>query len=185
MQCSNCGMDMSKKGYCMHCGYMSNGVVIDTSKPQHASLLELYFGTDYDKITKNQNWFISGLLGPTYLLCHKHYLVGFLLIILDIFLSLCFVTINTALMIPSISTVYWIINRVIWGTINNMIYIKLEEKRLVSYKEKYKDDFELKIQELYQKDNRLLVFKYIVFGLIFLIIYWFLQNILYYYVSLI
>ena len=183
MKCPNCGFDMNKNGYCMHCGYMNNGNIIDTKKKEHATMLELYFGDEYDKIIRNQNWFIAGLLGPVYLFCRKHYLVGLLLIILDIIISLFFVTINYTLMVYSLSTYYFLFNRIIWATINNMIYIKLITKRLNKYKEKNPDKYLENIQEMYKKDKRLLIFKYICFGLIFLIIFWFLQNILIYYAN--
>lgn len=185
MKCPNCGMNMSKKGYCMYCGYMNNGVVIDTKKAEHATSLELYFGEHYDKYTRNQNWFISGILGPTYLLCHKQYFVGLLLILFDTFLSLFVITINTALMATSFNIVYWFINRVLWATINNMIYIKLTERKLIHYQEKHPEDFDASVQELYKNTERFTVLKYVCFGLLFMIIYWFLQNILYYYVSFI
>lgn len=184
MKCPNCGLDMSKKGYCMHCGYMDNGVIIDTKKKVQAPDLELYFGDDWDKISRNNNWFISGVLGPTYLFCRNHYLVGLLLIIVDTLVSLFVITINYAMMASVLNKFYWLINRIFWATMNNIIYINLTKKRLIKYREKHSDNADINIQELYKKDSRLLVLKYICFGLVFLIIYWFFQNILNYYASL-
>lgn len=184
MTCPNCGFEMSKKGYCMHCGYMSNGNIIDTKKAIHASDLELYFGEDYDKIVRNKNWFVAGILGPTYIFCRNHYLVGLILIIIDTLISLFFCTINAAFRLPSYNKFYFMFNRVIWATINNLIYVKLTERSIKKYKEKNPENFDLNIQDKYKKDMRLLLFKYVCFGLIFLIICVFFQLILDYYASL-
>ena len=187
MNCPNCGMQM-KKTYCLHCGYMTNGNFIDTKKLMEDSLLELYFGKQYDKVIRNQNWFLSGLLGPTYLFCQNFWLIGFLLIILDSIVSLFFLSFNHALlfyyMVMLLNGIYWVVNRLVWATIGNMLYIKLLSKRLLKFKEKYKEDYKERIQELYKKDSRYLKIKYIVFGLIFLILFLFIKGIWYNYLHL-
>ena len=65
---------------------------------------------------------------------------------------------------------YLVFNRLIWATILNLIYEKLTLRRLKKIKEKDKNSKET-IQELYKKDNSLLILKYIVFTPIFFIIF--------------
>lgn len=65
---------------------------------------------------------------------------------------------------------YLVFNRLIWATILNLIYEKLTLRRLKKIKEKDKN-YKETIQELYKKDNSLLILKYIVFTPIFFIIF--------------
>lgn len=186
MKCPNCGMQM-KKDFCFHCGYMTNGVIIDTKKPIEATLLELYLGKRYDKITRNENWFISGLLGPIYILGHGHYLVGTLLLIIDFVISLFFLVINHAflfyLIVILFSGIYLLVNRLLWATLGNSIYITLLSKRLVKYKEKHPDNYKEKIQDLYKKDNSLLILKCLIFELCSCILFIYLKAEIYFYLQ--
>ena len=43
MICPKCKMKMNNEDYCFHCGYMSNGNVIE-QKEVAPTMLELYFG---------------------------------------------------------------------------------------------------------------------------------------------
>ena len=187
MKCPNCGMSMSK-GYCMHCGYMDNGVIIDTKKVQQASLVECYFGKEYDKFFRNENWLISGILGPTYLFCHGFYLKGFLLILIDSFISLFCLIFNhvwmLSAMIAYMNKIYWIVNRLLWSAIGNMIYLKWMEKKLKVLQDKNPDNYRELIVDKYQKDRRFVILKYICFGLLFLFLFVFIQNMVYYYLQL-
>ena len=183
MKCPKCGMKMNKTDYCFHCGYMTNGNIIDTKKETPPSELELYFGTKYDKITKNENWYFSGLLGPTYIFCHGYYLIGLLLIIIDSFLSLSIMLLNHAFLYYYIvllaNAIYIAINRVLWATIGNMIYIRLLVLRLNSIKRKNKEYYAKEIQNLYSKDNKMIIIKYIIFGLLFLFLFLYIRSIVY------
>lgn len=187
MKCPNCGMSM-KRSFCVHCGYMTNGIIINTKKKIEIPLLELYFGKSHDKIVRNENWLVTGLLGPTYLMSHNFFLVGFLLFIIDSIVSLFFLTINHALLFYYIvvlsSFIYWFFNRLTWATIGNIIYIQLLSKRLVKFRKKHPDDYKMKIQELYKKDKRLTVFKYIFFGLLTYIIFNYVKVMFYQYLHL-
>ncbi len=183
MKCPKCGMKMNKTDYCFHCGYMTNGNIIDTQKETPPSELELYFGTKYDKITKNENWYFSGLLGPTYIFCHGYYLIGLLLIIIDSFLSLSIMLLNHAFLYHYIvllaNAVYIVINRVLWATIGNMIYIRLLVLRLNKLERKNKEYYKKEIQNLYSKDNKMIIIKYIIFGLLFLLLFIYIRSIIY------
>lgn len=183
MLCPKCGMKMSNKEYCFHCGYMLNGNYIDTKKKIPPSILELYFGEYYDKYSRNENWFVAGILGPTYIFCHGHYFIGLLLIILDSFVSLFFLIFNHSLlfyyMILLLNNIYWFCNRLLWATIGNMIYLKLKKAKLSKIKNKHYDYFQAEIRNMYSKDNKLIILKYFIFGILFLIIFLFIKKLLY------
>lgn len=179
MKCPKCGMEFSKKGYCMHCGYLENGNIIDTKKPLHASLLELYFGKAYDKYTRNKNWLISFIIGPVYIFSNGFYIAGLGLIILDFLISISVLLFNQALLITAtiwfLNSMYWLFNRILWATINNMILIKLTAKKIKKYQDKNLDNYELTIQDLYKKEHRFTVIKYIAYSLLFFILFSFIK----------
>ena len=183
MNCPKCGMKMNKEDYCFHCGYMMNGITIDTKKEIPPSELEIYFGKKYDKYIRNENWFISGLLGPTYILCHDYYIVGLLLIIIDSFISISVLLLNHAYLYYYIvllaNAIYILLNRVVWATIGNMIYIKLLVKRLEKRKNKNKEKYEKELPNMFPKDNRFIILKYIFFGLLFLLLFIYIKSIIY------
>lgn len=183
MRCPKCGLKMNNAKYCFHCGYMTNGNTIDTKKKLPPTTLELYFGADYDKYTRNKNWLISGLLGPTYIFCHNNYFVGLLLIILDSFISLTIMIFNHAFIfyyvILLFNVLYWFINRLLWATIGNMLYLKLLTLKLEKLKKTKEKYFQKEITNLYSKNNKFIIFKYIIFGLLFYFIFNYLKTILY------
>ena len=175
-------MEMNNKDYCFHCGYMLNGNTIE-KKEINPTILELYFGEKYDKYIRNKNWIVSGILGPTYIFCQGHYMVGLLLIILDYFISLFFIVFNHALLyyyvVLLLNFIYLVLNRYIWSIIGNIIYLKLLTKRLTKMKEQNYDKYESNIQQLYKKDHKFIVLKYIIFGLLFLLIFYFIKEAIY------
>ncbi len=182
MTCPNCGMKM-KKDYCMHCGYMTNGNFIDTNKAIEVSLMELYLGKDYDKIIRNKNWIVPGILGPVYIFCRGYYLYGLLLIIADILISLLFFVFNHVFLIyylvVMLNAFYIVFNRIVWATIGNLIYKLLLLKHLSKIKEKYPDDYKEKISKLYEKNVGFLVVKYVIVFLLFVMIFFYLKSIIY------
>ena len=182
MICPKCKMEMNNKDYCFHCGYMLNGNTIE-KKEINPTILELYFGEKYDKYIRNKNWIVSGILGPTYIFCQGHYMVGLLLIILDYFISLFFIVFNHALLyyyvVLLLNFIYLVLNRYIWSIIGNIIYLKLLTKRLTKMKEQNYDKYESNIQQLYKKDHKFIVLKYIIFGLLFLLIFYFIKEAIY------
>lgn len=168
-------MQMSKKGVCVHCGYMKNGVIIDTKKKQYATLLEFYFGTKYDKFIRNRNYLVAGIFGPIYIMANNHFFIGLLLCIIDTLITLLFYVFNHAFLFTYIvwylNFVYFIFNRFVWATIGNIIYIKLLVKKLEKIKNKNPDSYVSLIEDKYKKDHTLIVFKYITFGIIYYIIF--------------
>jgi hypothetical protein len=166
---------MNKKEYCFHCGYMSNGNIIDTKKKMPPKVLEIYFGSKYDKYIRNKNWLVPGILGPIYIFCQGYYLIGLLLIIIDSIISLFFMVFNHAFLFKFIVIVYnctyWFINRVVWATIGNMIYLKLLIKRLSKMEKKNPTKFKEQLPILYKKDKRFIIIKYIIVSIIVFLLF--------------
>ena len=182
MICPKCKMKMNNEIYCIHCGYMTNGNVIGEKK-HVPTMLELYFNEQYDKYTRNKNWIVSGIFGPVYIFCHGHYIAGLLLIILDYLISLFFIIFNHAFLyhyiVILLNVIYWVLNRFVWATIGNMIYLKLVTKRLNKIKNKDFNYYAKNIQQLYKKDNKLIVLKYIIFGILFIMLFYFIKKTIY------
>ena len=95
MKCPNCNFKM-KRNFCTHCGYMTNGNFINTKKLQEDSLLELYFGKNYEKITSNNNYIVPFIIGPVYIFCHDFYIEGIILILIEYLISTIFLCFNHA-----------------------------------------------------------------------------------------
>ena len=95
MKCPNCNFKM-KRNFCTHCGYMTNGNFINTKKVQEDSLLELYFGKNYEKITSNNNYIVPFIIGPVYIFCHDFYIEGIILILIEYLISTIFLCFNHA-----------------------------------------------------------------------------------------
>ena len=183
MICPKCGMKMNKKEYCFHCGYMENGNTINTKKIVPSSMLELYFGNHYDKYIRNQNWLIVGITGPVYIFCHGYYIIGLLLILCDYCISLFFLIFNHALLyyyvVLLLNIVYILFNRILWATVGNIIYLKLLTKKLKKIEKKDNTYYNKEIINFYQKDNKFIVLKYMIFGMIFLFLFYIIKNAIY------
>ncbi len=182
MICPKCKMKINNPDYCFHCGYMSNGNVIETKKTV-PTMLELYFNEKDDKYIRNRNWLVAGILGPVYIFCHGYYVVGLLLIVLDYLVSLFFLIFNHALLyyyvVLLLNVIYFVVNRVLWATIGNMIYLKLLTNRLTKMKNDNYEYYTKEIQQLYKKDNKLIILKYIIFGILFILIFYYIKEAVY------
>lgn len=169
MFCPNCGIQM-KTNYCTHCGYMRNGQFIESDKAIDESLLSYYFGPKYDYFNHNNNWFLSGLLGPIYIFCHNYYFFGLLLFLIDMIVMMAVFLVNHMIPYHKLSIVldvaYLVVNRFIWATIGNMIYLKITNRKLKKTMEKYPDHYKEIIQDDYRLDNMLIGLKYVVYGII-------------------
>jgi hypothetical protein len=154
---------------------MSNGNIIDTKKETPPTTLEIYFENHYDKYIRNNNWLVPGLLGPIYIFCHGYYITGLLLIIIDSIISLFSMLFNHAFLFIYIvklyNCTYWFINRVLWATIGNMIYLKLLTKRLSKMEKRNPTKFKEQLSTLYKKDNRFIIIKYIIISIVVFLIF--------------
>lgn len=165
MYCKNCGKKLIKN-FCIHCGLMSNGIFINTNKPIKETDLEKYLGKEYDKIIRNQNWFISGLLGPLYILCRGNLFVGLILTIIDAFLLITFCCINHwplfYYIVKLLNVITIFINRLFWATIGNIIYLYLIGWKINKVKNKYPNKYENILQKLHKIDLFILPIKYFI-----------------------
>lgn len=183
MNCPKCGMKMNNIEYCFHCGYMRNGNTIDTKKEISPSMLELYFGDCYNKYTRNRNWVVAGVFGPIYIFCHSHYIIGLLLILVDFLVSILFFVFNHAFLyyyvVLLLNIIYTFCNRILWATIGNIIYLKLLTRRLEKIKRRDYNYYCREVANLYKKDNRFILLKYIIFGIVFWLLFYIAKKTLY------
>lgn len=163
MYCTNCGNKIVKN-FCIHCGLMTNGVYVDTGKIQKGQEIETYFGKDYDKIARNQNWATSGILGPVYILARGHLLAGIALCLIDIIIIIVLKIFNEIFLhhavVSIFNNIYLIINRIVWATVGNIIYIKLTKKKIENMKKGINYNIDDAIEKQYKRDKRLLITKY-------------------------
>ena len=157
MKCPKCGKNI-KKNYCMFCGYMlDTGNYIDKNKKGEVTLLETYLGYKYDRIVRNKNWLSTLLLGSLYISVKGFMIQGLLLFLLDLFLFYCFFTFNNYFPLPGFGLILNILliitNRVIWMTLDNMIYIKLLERKLNKIKESNPDNYREIIDNISRSHN--------------------------------
>lgn len=145
MICPNCGR-LSKRDFCIFCGYMKNGEYIKKCEKGDSDL-EIYLGYDYDKIVRNKTSFMTFLLGPLYL-CYKNYfLVGILLAILDLVFFIFAVYISSYMQIGFVSfsflfiLLYIFFRFTFWMTFDNLIYIYLIKRKIKKYKVVYKTKY--------------------------------------------
>lgn len=172
MYCTNCGSKIVKN-FCIHCGLMTNGVYVDVNKKKELDDLELYFDNDYDKILRNKNWIEPFIFGPVYIIGRNNIIIGLLLMLLDVFISVVMLVLNHAVLFYSIVTllnvVYFFVNRVIWATIGNIIYIKLTNKKIENIRKVIKFNQEEEIGKQYKRDKSLLLFKYVILFVLYIL----------------
>lgn len=172
MNCPNCGKNI-KKNYCMFCGYMlDTGNFIDKNKKGEVTPLETYLGYSYDKIVRNKNWISTLILGPLYIAVKGFMIQGGLLFLLDLFLFYFFFTLNNYFPLPGFGLILNILliitNRIIWMTIDNMIYVKLLENKLNKIKDNNPNNYREIIDNMSRSHNDIFSL-IIVIGLLILI----------------
>lgn len=129
MNCPNCNQKMKheKDFYqCLRCGYMSNGNTINLEEHKESDLKK-YLGEKFETVNYNKNFFVTFLFGPFYLCYKKCFWSGFLLLELDIFLS-----IGSALLTSS-TVIMWsilIFMHIIYGIILNEVYVFLIKRKI-------------------------------------------------------
>lgn len=131
MKCPNCGRPLHKN-FCIHCGYMTNGSMINSTKEQSASDLEKYLGKDFDKITRNENYLTTFILGPLYLSYSYFIVSGTIFSIIDLITILFIREIFTIItsyspinMMLLITPMIIFFSRLFWLAFDNIIYTKL------------------------------------------------------------
>ena len=143
MKCPGCGKDMLKSNshvFCPHCGYLDDGKQIHGYEEHQASDLEIYLGSDFNKIWRNENWFSSVIFGPIYLCYRGFFLLGLLLVPIELwfwdFFGYSFATFS-----PILRPLAFVITRMFFGGVNNLICIYLYQKRIDRIKKKHPDNY--------------------------------------------
>ncbi len=144
MKCPRCGKRM-KYDFCVHCGYMLNGNIIDTKKKIEASKLEKYMGNDYNISIYNENIKTVFFLGPLYFSYHNHFILGTVLSVIDLFIIMKSKIIATTFLNTFISLgagsffldftlitriITFLISRFFYIVIANPLYFKITKKKV-------------------------------------------------------
>lgn len=133
-RCPNCNRILQNT-WCMHCGYMMNGEFI-SKKPIEISDIEIYLGDRYDKINRNQNAYLPFILGPFYF-CYNYFLIfGLLFIPVEYFVCKGLYTLFQSVFVNSV--MIFILWRIFFCAIANIIYLWLLEKKSNELKESIK-----------------------------------------------
>lgn len=177
MKCTNCGQEMHGRDFCIFCGYMKNGNFISKKRKETLEDLERYLDKDYQKVLRNETYVATFLLGPLYLCYKKCFVTGFLLEVLN---AICFLLVLdlTSRLGPFsflCFTAYLCFNKFLWMTIDNMIYLKLVERKINKIKEIYKENYKEVLEKKEKKSVLSLVIAILLYILIcffILIIYW-------------
>lgn len=133
----------SKYNFCISCGYIDNGNII-SKKQSEIKDIEIYLGKDYDKINRNEAYLLNFILGPLYFCYKKYFLLGIILVPIDLFLYYLLSTLITTLIpIPYIVTIIFsfFFIRIIYMSISNMIYLKLCHRKIKKIKKNNKDNY--------------------------------------------
>ncbi len=145
MKCPKCGKPLHKD-FCMYCGYMANGNIIDTKKKIEASKLEKYLGNDFETIIHNENAKEIFILGPLYFSYRNYFVLGTVLTLLDVYIIynsrvIAQTFLNTPLPnfylnfdIP-VMLITFLLSRLIYVMLSNEIYLKLLTKKLAKSKD--------------------------------------------------
>lgn len=137
-RCPKCGK-IKKFNYCIFCGYMDNGNMIDPNKPKEPLDIEIYLGERYEKINRNTNAFSLFILGPFYFFYNKFPLIGLLLILIDyLACSLLCLLFTSVFIRPIFIFILW---RILYSTVGNMLYLELCKFRIKKIKNKYPDTY--------------------------------------------
>lgn len=176
-RCPKCNMPL-QRNYCLHCGYMTNGVFIGKNKPKGISDVEMYLGERYDKINRNENSALAFFLGPFYFCYNRFLFFGIFCMVFD------FLFCQLALLIfykyTSLTRIFsFLFLRIGYASCANMIYLWLCGIKVKFIKEKYKDKY---VDYLRKHDEDTTSFIFVILALvivvtIFLLVTEFVRNI--------
>ena len=180
MKCPKCGK-VSKRDFCIYCGYKEDGTYI-RNKQAEETLMELYFGEDFDKVTFNNNLFSSILLGPLYFIRYKLFFIGIFFTLLDSICNFIVLEISTMTITSGTTTLirlfYFIFERLFWATLNNIIVFSSYEKKLQKIKLQHSNDYK---DIIYEKSKKKTISYFILIFIIMIILsfYLYFHNLIY------
>lgn len=135
MICPNCNIKMVN-GCCIKCGLLEGGNYIRHDElPSKYDDIRIY-NKDFDKMYRNENWYISFLLCNFYYSYRKHIIIGTIFGIIDLLLMFLIVIIYNKLNITNsylliyILIIYRILIRTMYATISNSICLYFDSKNL-------------------------------------------------------
>lgn len=173
--CPKCGRPMHSF-WCLHCGYMVNvKVITKESKNPNASDLEIYLGDRFDTVCYNENKLFVFLTGPFYFCFNRFNLLGICADIGDFLLyalAYYFGGINFKLL------VLFILMRIIYVTVTNMVYMKVLSKRIEKIKKENPDNYLDILRDANGKTVSLLdlVVSALILAVIFLVVFMILRR---------
>ena len=143
MKCPRCGKDMLKSNshvFCSHCGYLDDGKQIHGYEEKQVSDLEIYLGDEYNKIYRNENFIVSLILGPLYLIYRGFLLTGLIFLAVEPFIWNIIGNSFSAFS-PILSPLAFIVTRLFFMTANNMICLYFYQKKIDKIKKKNPDNY--------------------------------------------
>lgn len=143
-KCPNCGKPL-QRNYCLHCGYMDNGVFIGKNTTQSISDVEIYLGRRYDKINRNKNAFLVFILGPFYFCYNRFLFFGLFLILVDFLVcSLLCLLFSSIFIRPFLIFILW---RIMYVAAGNIIYLELCKIKVNIIKKIHPNDYEVLLRK--------------------------------------
>ena len=163
MKCPNCEIDLVN-GCCLRCGYLPNGNQIKYNYETHDKFKEQkLFNKHFDIMYRNEKLYINFLLGPLYFSYRGHFILGTVFVFID-FLIFCLNLylisrfIFNPLVLSMLKCIYIFINRLFYCTFANSICLLIDNIRIKNIKNRYKENYLEKLNDLVQHDTHHSVF---------------------------
>lgn len=132
---------------CIKCGYMINGNMVKLEEAPDKNLDLKLFDKDFDKICRNENYYIPLIMGPLYFLYRSNFWLGFLFVIADFFLLIfVFYIISYLKMLAHfLLMLYIVINRIMYAAFANELCIFIDKIKIKKIKKKYGQKYREKL----------------------------------------
>lgn len=135
MICPKCNVKM-EKGICIRCGYMENGNVIEQFKDSNQHTEVRLYNEDYDQMNTNETKCLNFIMGSYYFSYRGHFIMGlistiiaFTVLFFELKLTNALQQFGSATLILIFlnTTLYILINRIIYMSFSNLICIELDK----------------------------------------------------------
>lgn len=143
MICPKCGTE-NKGNFCIKCGAIVKDNTlyqINTKQVSTNTLLETYFGLDYNKIVMKPANIFGGIFGPLYLVYRNCFIGGFILLFIQIGLGFLLLPIIATILpvMKPISTylIFAIIIFFLQGSLANPMIINHAKRKINKLRKKY------------------------------------------------
>lgn len=132
---------------CLKCGYMANGnnVSLEEAPDQNRDIK--LFNADFEKMCRNDNYYIPMLIGPFYFSYRNIFWLGFIFGIID------FVFLLLAMQVASyfsyisiiIIIIYIVFNRLMYASFANELCLLIDKVKIKRIKNKYGETYQEKL----------------------------------------